>query len=110
MYNCNYRGHPIGYNKSAIPDVANIRVYNTTAVDCGCAADLEGLEVLLRVIMYKTFRINFWLTHYVCYYRSTQCATFSSSMCISRPLLVTLSFVQTWVVPLLILSRHRALR
>ena len=45
MYNCNYGGHPAGYNKSAIPDVAGIHVSNTTGSRCALAADLEGLEV-----------------------------------------------------------------
>eukprot|EP00750_Incisomonas_marina_P012519 INCI16927.1.p1 GENE.INCI16927.1~~INCI16927.1.p1 ORF type:complete len:422 (-),score=68.98 INCI16927.1:268-1533(-) len=44
MYNCNYGGHPAGYNKSAIPDVAGIHVSNTTGSRCALAADLEGLE------------------------------------------------------------------
>ena len=46
MYNCNYGGHPVGYNASAIPDVGSIYARNVTGTGCGRVADLEGLSEL----------------------------------------------------------------
>eukprot|EP00658_Telonema_sp_P-2_P017619 TRINITY_DN16866_c0_g1_i3.p1 TRINITY_DN16866_c0_g1~~TRINITY_DN16866_c0_g1_i3.p1 ORF type:complete len:140 (+),score=22.70 TRINITY_DN16866_c0_g1_i3:447-866(+) len=43
MYNCNYGGHPEGYNKSAVPTVRAVAVWNVRGIGCDRVADLEGL-------------------------------------------------------------------
>eukprot|EP00937_MAST-01D_sp_MAST-1D-sp2_P003353 g3353.t1 len=43
MYNCNYGGHPAGYNISILPDVGGIAARNVSGTGCGRVAELVGL-------------------------------------------------------------------